>query len=918
MTHQPELIPDQSSPDQAARDAERAEYLERLREKLKDPDFRAIEGFPIGDDEAILSLSDPPYYTACPNPFLPEIIERWQAERAQLREELGLPDDSADNGNGGEPVYHREPFAADVSEGKNDPIYNAHSYHTKVPHKAVMRYILHYTDPGDIVFDGFCGTGMTGVAAQLCNDKKTVESLGYRVKKDGTILDQQDQPTSRLGARKAVLVDLSPAATFIAYNYNTPVDVTAFEREAKRILREVEDECGWMYETTHTDGKTQGRINYTVWSDVFVCPDCGGEMIFWDVSIDRESGKVKDTFPCPHCDAMQTKRNLERAQEVIYDPSVAQTIRRARQEPVLIHYNVGRQRLTKRPDERDLALIAKIAQERIPHPFPTERIDRDIDMWYERDYRSLGLYSVDGFFTSRNLHVLAVVWHRMQQAPERSRRQMEFVFTGALQIASRMSSFRYDSRNPTRTAGGILKGALYVPSLSKEGRVTDLLERRLNFIIRMLNARGGVEPGQVAVSTASATAGHLASNSVDYIFTDPPFGSNIIYSDLSMLWETWLGIATNTSEEAVVHRRKKTNPSTLSTYQEIMTRCFEEVFRVLRPGRWMTVEFHNTQNAVWNAIQEAVLRAGFMVADVRTLDKGTRTFKQVTATGAVKQDLIISVYKPRTGFERRFLEQAGTGEGAWAFIRQHLDKLPVVVETDGALEVVAERQAYLLYDRMVAFHIQRGFSVPLGAAEFYAGLKQRFPERDGMYFLSHQVAEYDRRRMQVSKVEQLALFVTDEKSAIQWLRRELDPSTGSGPQTYQDLQPKFLRELHQARHEALPELSDVLAQNFLKDEQDRWYVPDPARQEDLEKLRERSLLREFQEYAQGKGRLKVFRTEAVRAGFKHAWHERNYRLIVKVAERLPASVLQEDAGLLMYYDNALMRAESEPEQGRLL
>jgi len=307
----------------------------------------------------------------------------------------------------------------------------------------------------------------------------------------------------------------------------------------------------------------------------------------------------------------------------------------------------------------------------------------------------------------------------------------------------------------------------------------------------------------------------------------------------------------------------------------------------------MTVEFHNSKNSVWNAIQEAILRSGFVIADVRTLDKKQGTFKQVTTSSAVKQDLIISAYKPRTGFERRFLEQAGSEEGAWAFIRQHLEKLPVVVRQDGVLEVVAERQAYLLYDR-------------------------RFPERDGMYFLSDQAAEYDRERMRATKVEQLALFVTDEKSAIQWLRRELDPDTGSGPQTYQDLQPKFLRELHQARHEALPELSDMLAQNFLQDEQGRWYVPDPARQGDLEKLRERSLLREFGEYAQGKGRLKVFRTEAVRVGFKHAWHERDYRLIVKVAQRLPPSVLQEDAGLLMYYDNALMRAEAEPEQGRLL
>jgi len=388
-----------------------------------------------------------------------------------------------------------------------------------------------------------------------------------------------------------------------------------------------------------------------------------------------------------------------------------------------------------------------------------------------------------------------------------------------------------------------------------------------------------------------------------------------MYSELNFLWEAWFQAFTNNKPEALINKVQRKG---LLEYQALMETCFCEFYRVLRPGRWMTVEFHNSQNRVWNAIQEAILRAGFMIADVRTLDKKQGSFKQVTTASAAKQDLIISAYKPRTGFERRFLEQAGTEEGAWDFIRQHLEQLPIVVEQDGTLEVVAERQAYLLYDRMVAFHIQRGFSVPLGAAEFYAGLKQRFPERDGMYFLPHQTAEYDRRRMQVSKVEQLALFVTDEKSAIQWLRRELDPATGSGPQTYQDLQPKFLRELHQARHEALPELSDVLIQNFLKDEQDRWYVPDPARQEDLEKLRERSLLREFQEYAGGKGRLRVFRTEAVRAGFKHAWHERDYRLIVKVAERLRPSVLQEDAGLLMYYDNALMRAESEPEQERLL
>src|SRR5437016_754281 len=197
----------------------REHYLKILAETLKDPQFRKIDGFPIGEDEVILALSDPPYYTACPNPWLGEFIKGYST-----------PFDPKE-------PYHREPFAADVSEGKNHPIYNAHSYHTKVPHRAIMRYLLHYTQPGDVVFDGFCGTGMTGVAAQLCGDRTEVQALGYRVQDDGTLLNEEGKPFSKLGARRSMLNDLSPAATFIAYNYNTPVDPDTFEREAKRILK---------------------------------------------------------------------------------------------------------------------------------------------------------------------------------------------------------------------------------------------------------------------------------------------------------------------------------------------------------------------------------------------------------------------------------------------------------------------------------------------------------------------------------------------------------------------------------------------------------------------------------------------------------------------------------------------------------
>lgn len=460
-------------------------------------------------------------------------------------------------------------------------------------------------------------------------------------------------------------------------------------------------------------------------------------------------------------------------------------------------------------------------------------------------------------------------------------------------------------------SGGV-KGALYIPSVFVEKPVYVSLSNRLSTLLPRLDL--WLENITSIIETQSSTKLNLSPESVDYIFVDPSFGGNLMYSELNYMWESWLGVVTNNLSEAIVNNIQCKG---LTDYQSLMENCFVEFFRVLKPGRWMTIEFHNSQNAVWNAIQEAIIQAGFMVADVRTLDKQQGTFKQVTTTAAVKQDLVISAYKPTVAFERQFQAEAGSTHGAWAFIRQHLEQLPLPAVENGVVETLTERQAYLLYDRMVAFHLVRGLSVPLSSPEFYQGLAQRFLERDGMYFTPAQAAEYDKLRLKAERVEQLALFVTDEKSAVQWLRQALDPSLGGQPQTYQDLQPKFIQQLHQARHEQLPELRQMLEENFLQDEAERWYNPNPDRKADLEALRQRTLLREYKEYLKGKGRLKIFRSEAVRAGFSADWKERNYADIVQIAERLPENVLQEDQGLLMYYHNASLRLSEKPKQVKL-
>ncbi|MDD3893615.1 MAG: DNA methyltransferase [Syntrophomonadaceae bacterium] len=837
---------------------------------------RHVEGFPIGRDEDIIALSDPPYYTACPNPFIDEFIK-----------EYGKPYDEATDD------YHREPFAADVTEGKNDPIYNAHSYHTKVPYKAIMRYILHYTEPGDIIFDGFCGTGMTGVAAQMCGQYDPVFKLEI----------EQEMGQVKWGSRKAILCDLSPAATFIAYNFNSPVDVAEFEREANRILEKVKIECGWMYETQHIiKGEVQkdfngkpiiGRITSTIWSDVFICPQCSQEIVYWKVALEINTGKVKTEFSCPHCNAMLSKYNMERAKVTKYDKDINETIRQAKQVPVMIYYSIGKKRYEKEPDIYDYELLDKIENMDIPYWYPTNEMPDGHNT--EQPKKSHGVTHVHKFYNRRSLYILSLC-EKLSRENLLVSNNLKLLETGIAFPVSKM--YRY---TPNYEGGGPLTGTLYIPSICRETSALSALERYVNKIIKIPKAYMRKE-NSIVISTLDVAHMDMKTNSLDYIFTDPPFGDNIMYSELNFIWETWLKVISNNRFEAIINKKQNKD---IYKYQLLMEKCFTQMYHVLKPGRWLTMVFHNSKNAVWNAIQEALLKAGFVVADVRVLNKKQGSFKQITTTSAMKEDLIVSAYKPKASFLTQFSLKAGTEDGVWEFIKQHLEQLPVVVTRGDLVEILAERQNNMLYDRMVAFHLESGYTIPMGAAEFYQGLHQRFPERDGMYFLPQQIPQYEQKRAMANGLGQLSLFVQDERTAIQWARAKLEEKR----QTLADLTPQFLKEVNYVRWEKQLELSEILDQNFLQDEKGLWYVPDPNKQADLEKLREKALLREFEQYKEGKGKLKIFRTEAVRAGFKACWKNRDYQTIVKVGQRISEAVIQDDSSLLMYYNNALTRIE---------
>ncbi len=874
------------------KDEKRREYfLAKLREKLKDPEFRKIEGFPIGSDDDILALSDPPYYTACPNPFVEDFINYF-----------GKPYDP-------NKPYQCEPFAADVSEGKRDPIYEHYSYHTKVPHKAIARYIDHYTRQGDIVLDVFSGSGMTGIAGK------------YLIKPDVAGLQNP-------GERHVILNDLSPYAAFISHHFN------GFEpKDLYEQFVDISSKFSWMYLTRDSNG-AERTVNYYVWSDVFVCPECGSEIVFFDQFVDSETGEVLAEGLCSACKAKLSKQSLESRWVTDYDDLLNSPVKVLKQVPVLVNYFVGRSQAFKQPDAYDLEVLRRIQVTPLPAQVPRFKLPPGDNT--SQPINSHGVTHTHMFYTKRNLIAFSLLWEIAKKSDSTF---WMFELLGGARVWTRRSLFLTTAWKQGGT--GPFKpgtpGILYIPSISGERNIFHSFLERYKKSLKFNRILPRGKSPFVSSTGSSTDLINIPGNSADYVFVDPPFGGNLMYSELNLVFEPWLSVRTEPKQEAICNKAQKKD---VSAYTELMTKCFSEIYRILKPGRWVTVEFHNSKNVVWNSIQESIQRAGLVIADVRMLDKKQGTFKQYTTAGAVKQDLVITAYKPNGGLEIRFENEAGTEHGAWDFVRTHLKQLPVFVSSNGVAEIITERQRYLLFDRMVAFHVQRGATVPMSAAEFYAGLRQHFFERDEMYFLPDQVAEYDKKRMTVTKVMQLQIFVTDESSAIQWLKQQLNEK----PQTFKELQPQFMRETQGGwqKCEKLLELSDLLEQNFIcyegndevpsqihgylssnykelrnmpKDDlvlrekaNDRWYVPDPNKAADLERLRERALLREFEEYRESSlKRLRVFRLEAVRAGFKKAWQERDYATIIAVAEKIPENVLQEDPKLLMWYDQAMTR-----------
>jgi DNA modification methylase len=553
------------------------------------------------------------------------------------------------------------PLPENIAAGKNTYVYDAHTYHTKVPPEAILHLIEHYTEPGELVLDPFCGSGMTGVAALQAH-------------------------------RKPILIDISPAATFIAWNFLTPVEAHAYFRVIQDILETTRDEELTLY-GTHC--RTCGQLvpmEYMVWSYGLVCEFCQREFVLWDVARDehddvRES-KIRSEFNCPHCGQHLHKRKLKRT----------------RLYPVEVGYfccRSGTQEVKAIPDEYDLSTIRSLEETGISDElwYPTAQLPQGVNT---RQAIAHGLKSVDALYTVRNLRAVARLWDIARRWPEAGiRAKLMFTVTSLYQRVTRLSEFRF--------WGGSGNIANYnVPMIFNEQNVFKVFHRKAKTIRSYLATWQQKPDMPFCVSTESATdLRSIPNDSIDYIFTDPPFGQNINYSEMNYLWEAWLGVFTEVQNEAII---SSVQGKTVDHYRDLMLQAFGEMRRVLKPGRWLTVEFHNSSAQVWSAIQYALSVSGFRIDKTQTLDKRHGTFKQFVSENAVGYDLLLHCQKstetvPNVRPSRRApISLAAMREFVAHTLKQHPDEFVVRYLHVRRQDELDSRKLYSLWlkDRMEA------------------------------------------------------------------------------------------------------------------------------------------------------------------------------------------------------------------------
>lgn len=609
------------------------------------------------------------YYSSGPNPNLRKFVEEHATPYDPEKDDYNVP-----------------PFDQPITTTKATAIYNMHTYWSKKPHDAIQQYIRHYTQPGDLVLDPFCGSGGTALAALM-------------------------------EGRAAIAIDLSPAATFITKNYCTPVDVDELQRAFEELKARVKPEMDWLYETRCDRCDGRATTAYTVYSYVFECPKCGERTPLFDcpeVQVAGKDGKPKSINVCPRCQARKAG-----------DPEEYEINTRSSQRfdpvPVLVSYlceeGCKPQRGERRhndPDPKkreyfekyDLGKLREIDKKAIPYWYPPHRmmnVESDTKSWGDKWRAGTSNFrTVAELFTKRNLWAISSIFNYVKNSPSKYSVTLLFGITGLVQGLSRMNQYRPDVSFPLNT----MVGTYYLPQTSVEAKVwihyVNKIERLMKGFNEIQNLRKENE-SHLLISTQSSTdMTKILDESIEYIFTDPPYAGNIQYGELNFIWESWLDLDTKWHENEIIVN--KTRNITDQDWADLMKLALRECYRVLKPNRRISVCYHDTSEGTWQLLQDLMTEAGFIPENNSNslfIDTGGKTYNQTQAEKVTKRDLVINFRKPRPGEAAAKVILTGDEDATSFFEKARL----ILVE---ALEAHPGSTADRLYDELVSRMVRRG------------------------------------------------------------------------------------------------------------------------------------------------------------------------------------------------------------------
>jgi len=603
------------------------------------------------------------------------------------REMICIQSDSqqVDNQKNQMPVAEvAELYKMPLPSTRTGPLYNAFSYPTKISPEVIAIFIAAHTRPGATVLDAFAGSGTTGLATLLC-DRPTDE-----MRRMAEALDIKPE----WGARTAHLFEIGTLGSFVSETLCHPPEPSAFAAAVNELCRRAEERLSWLYEAKDADG-SPGTLRHMIWSEVLVCPHCQNEISLWDACVKTKPLSMSDTFRCESCRKQVAVGGCERVLESSLDAFGRKQLTKKR-VIARVHGRSGSVRWQRAPTPEDLQIIARVADAEPPKSAPNTDL-----VWGElhRTGYHVGVEKLHHFYTKRNFIAMASLMDLAGGFPEDVR------------AALRLLVLSYNSSHSTLMTRVVLKkgqsdfvltgsqsGVLYISGLPVEKNILEGVRRKSKAFIDSFRLLHGSRSA-VIVHNSTSEKMQLKPNSVDYIFTDPPFGAYIPYAELNQINEHWLGKTTDRAREVIVSPSQSKG---VPEYGAMMANVFKDISRVLKPEGLATVVFHSAHSEIWRALTQAYTSAGFTVEATSVLDKIQASFKQVVSTVSVKGDPLLLLSK------RRPDRDLGNTSA----------KIASELIRDAGIGSMSDLQ--LLYSQFVGKCLQLGRDVEMDAKAFYA------------------------------------------------------------------------------------------------------------------------------------------------------------------------------------------------------